>query len=217
MKHLTFRIAHVALQFGQQRDGSGRGHILKHVFRPILTHHTLLDGNVGGKVGSDDFPLLLIFHHAQDTFTIVDDCFIQLLTFSGAGSQHHLRGSFQVFTVTDVVYVTVFAVALLDNLYLEVFGKVIDAVAHRLHEMRLVIPNLHLLRIRLHLSLELIQYRLVRTRCVGRRTVQSLAHQREAVQHVTRHIECEHSHQDHIHKIDHLLAGRNSFLLYRHL
>ena len=37
MQHFTLGIAHVALQFRQQRHGSGHGHIFEHIFLPVFS------------------------------------------------------------------------------------------------------------------------------------------------------------------------------------
>ena len=36
MEHLSFRIAHITLQFGEQSDSSSHRHILKHIFLPVF-------------------------------------------------------------------------------------------------------------------------------------------------------------------------------------
>ena len=69
MEHLTFCIAHITLEFGEQGDGSSHGHVLKHILLPVLSHGMSIGWQFGGHITADHASLTFVAHHLQDAFT----------------------------------------------------------------------------------------------------------------------------------------------------
>ena len=128
-----------------------------------------------------------------------------------------MSSSLKVILAHDVVQICIITVSLFHNLLLQRLRIVIERIAHLLNHSSLVEPSLHLFRICLHLFQEVAIYRLVFFRRVRGGTVKALLNNREAIEHFGRNVQCQHSHQDDIHKVNHLLARRYWFFLYCHL
>ena len=73
-------LAHVALQLGQHRYGSDRGHLLKHILLPIFAHIVFTLGHVGAEVGSNDSTLAWVGYERENTCTEVVYRIVELLT-----------------------------------------------------------------------------------------------------------------------------------------
>ena len=84
------------------------------------------------------------------------------------------------------------------------------------HLLRLVVPQLHLLRILLHLHGKIVVDSQVLVGGIHRGTLQAFLHNREAVEHLVGYIQRKHGHQDDIHQINHLLARGYWSFLYCH-
>ena len=125
VKHLALSIAHVALQLRQQRDGSGHGHVFKHILLPVLTQRTCRLRHFGGQVTCNDFLLFRVAHHLQDTATIGVDHLKQVTALAGAGSQHDLTGCFQVVLGLDVIDISILSISLKDDGLFQLLGKVV--------------------------------------------------------------------------------------------
>ena len=206
MENHSLCIAHVVLQLAQQRHGSGSRHRLKHILLPVLTHRLHFLGNVCRQVRSNSFLLVIVRCHLQHLITIVVDGVEQFLAATTTGSQHHLGSSFQVFLVTDISHVTIVTVGFADNSQFQFVGKVIELVAHLLHLLRLIIPLLHLLGILLHLHGKVVVDGQILLRGIDGGTFQTFLHQREAVEHLVRDVQRQHSHQYDVHQVNHLLT-----------
>ena len=207
VQHLALGIADVALQFGKQRDGCGHRHSLKHVFLPVFAHGLGVFGQLCGEVAADDFLLPGVGHHGEDTLAEIVDGIIEGLALAGARGEHHTGGGFEVFLVDDVVHIALGAVGFTHDFLFQLLCKVEERVAHAFHGSGLFKPSPHLLRIGLHLCLEIAIQRLVLCRRVAGGAVQAFFHDGEALKHLGRDVERKHGHQDDIHQVDHLLAG----------
>ena len=216
VKHLALGIAHVALYLRKQRDGSGHGHSLEHIFLPVLTHGMSILRQFRGQVAADYLFLVLVGDVFQNALAERVDGIVECLSLSCSGCQHHLRGSLQVFFVLYVFQVAVGSVGFVHNLFLELLGEVEERVAHLLHQRSLFEPLLHLSGILLHLGFKVTVDGRVLLRGVCRGAVQAFFHQREALEHLGGHVERQHCHEDDVHQVDHLLAWRYRSFLYCH-
>ena len=216
MKHLALGIAHVVLQLAKQRDGGSSRHRLKHILLPVLTHRLDILGNLRREVRGDGLLQSILVDHTQHLVAVADDSIVQLVTTTTTGRKHHLIGCLEVFLVADILHITIAAIGLLYDGQLQLVSQIIELVAQSLHFLRLIIPLLDLLRILLHLRGEIVVYSLVLPTGILRGTLQTLLDNREAVEHLGRDVQCQHSHQHDIHQVDHLLAGRNGSFLDSH-
>ena len=211
MQHFALSISHIALQFRQQSNSCSCWHRLEHILLPVLTHSSLR--NFCCKVAGNNLALFLICYHRQHPIAEGVDGIIEFLSLTISWREHHVVGRFLIFLIADVTYIAVFAISLYYDSLLQTGSKVVERIAHLADLLSLVIPFLRLLRIGFHLLLEgLVDSKILLRRVAGC-TIQAFLHNRESVEHLIRDIQCQHSHQDDIHQIDHLLAWRNwSFL-----
>ena len=114
------------------------------------------------------------------------------------------------------MYVAILAVGFLNNSQFQLVKEVVEIVAQLLHLLRLVVPLTDLLRVLLHLGGKVVVDSLILLNGRLRGALQALFHNREAVEHLRRDVQCQHSHQNNVHQIDHLLTGRNGSLLNCH-
>ena len=206
MQHFTLGVAHIVLELGEKGHCSSDGHGLEHVFLPVLAQRTHILGHVGGEVAGDDFLLSRVGDHFDNTFAIAVDGGEEVFALTGSRREHHRGSGFKVFLVLDVTHIGILAIALPDDTFFKCLGQLVERVGHLPHILCLIIPLLHLFRVLLHLLVEVLIYSLVGLRSIGSGTVQTVIDQREPLQYVARHIECEHGHQDDVHEVDHLLA-----------
>ena len=112
--------------------------------------------------------------------------------------------------------ISLLTVSLTDNGDFQRLCVVVERIAHlpdrRCHHE----PLLYLLRILAHHLVQLAEDGLVLLGRIPRRAVQTLFYNREAIEHLGRDVQCQHGHEDDIHKIDHLLARGNLSLLNSH-
>ena len=160
---------------------------------------------------------MIACNHTKHLGTIVDNSIIQLLASSTIGRKHHLIGSLEVFFVADVLYVAIRAISLLHNSQLQLISQIIEVVAHLLHLLRFVVPLFHLLGVLLHLYGKVVVDDLILQTGILRSTLQALLHNGEAVEHLSRDVQCQHRHQDDVHQVNHLLARRNGSFLDCHI
>ena len=125
MKNLALSIAHVALQFRQQRNGCSHWHVLKHVFLPVLAQCACRLRHFGGQVAGNDFLLLWITYHLQDALTVGVDHLEQMAAFACTGRQHNLTGSLQIVLGLDVIDVGILAISLNDDCLFQLLCKVV--------------------------------------------------------------------------------------------
>ena len=149
-------IAHVVLQLREQRDSSSGRHRLEHILLPVLAQRLLVLGDVGGQVRRYHLLLVVVVDHREHLGAIVVDGVKELLAATTAGGQHHLVGSLQVFLVTKIAWVAMFAISLYGDGYFQFFGQLVELVAHLLDLLRLLVPLLNLLRVLLHLFGEVV-------------------------------------------------------------
>ena len=216
MEHLALGIAHVVLQLAEQRDGGSSGHRLEHILLPVLTHRLDILGNLRREVRGDGLLQTILVDHTQHLVAIADDSVVELLATTAAGREHHLIGCLEVFFVTDILHVTIAAIGFLHNGQLQLVSQIVELVAQSLHFLRLIIPLLDLLRVLLHLHGEVVVYGLILPTGVLRGALQTLLNNGEAIEHLGRDVQCQHSHQHDIHQVDHLLARRNGSFLDSH-
>ena len=184
MEHFALGIAHVALQLGEQCHGCCHGHVLKHVFLPVLAHCLGVLGQFGGQVVCNDFLLVFVGNHSEDPFAEGVYGIEELLALARARREHHLTCRLKVFLAVDVVDVAIGSIGLAHDFNLQFLCEVIQGVAHPLHLGGFLEPLAHLLRIALHLSLEVAVYVLVlQYRIVGC-ALQALVDDGEAVEHL---------------------------------
>ena len=216
VQHFAFSVAHVALQLREQRDGTCNGHVLEHVLLPVLAERVCVLRHLCREVAFDDVALMLVGNHLEDALAEVVDGVVEFLALTRAWSEHHMACCFEVILALNIVDIAVLAVSLAHNLHLQRLREVVERVAHALHSRSFLEPLLHLLRVLLHLLGEVAVEHLVLLRGVGSGTVQTLLHDREAVEHFRRNVQGKHRHQHHIHEVDHLLAWGDMFFLYCH-
>ena len=132
MQDSSLGITHIVLELTQQCHGGYRRHRLEHILLPVLTHRHGILRNLRGKVGCYQFLLLIVRNHPQHRVAIVIDGVKQLLSTTTPWGKHHLRGSLKVFLVAYVTHITVFAISLPHNGFLQLFRQVIELVTHRL-------------------------------------------------------------------------------------
>ena len=217
MQHLTFSIAHVALKFRKQRDGSSSRHCFKHILLPVLAERLGTLRNFCCQRRNKQFLLSRRIHHLQHVDAIGINGIIQFLATTTSRSQHHLTGSLQIFLIPYISDITVLTVSLHNDGLLQLVYKIIEMTAHLLDLLRFVIPLLDLLRIFLHLNGKVIVYGHILQRRVRCRALQTLFNNRESVEHLCRDVQCQHCHQYHVHQVNHLLARRNGSFLYCHV
>ena len=216
MKHLRLSVAHVALQFREDGDGGDGRHGLKLHLLPVLAFCTCHLGHICGEVAGYDALLRRVGNHLQYSLAIALDGQFQFLAASTTGSKHHLVRCLQVFLSAQIVGVAVLAVGLAGYGQLQLGGEVVERVAHVAHELCLVVPLLHLLRVGFHLLVEGFVDGTVVIHCVSRGTPDAFSDDSEAVEHLIRDVQGQHSHQHHIHEVDHLLARGYGSFLYCH-
>ena len=217
MENLALGIAHIILKLGEEGDGSSNGHVLKHVFLPVLTEVVLAAWHLCGEVALDDGALARVGDISQDTVAVAVDGIIELLAFSREGSEHDGAGSVDIVGVVDIVDVAVRAVSLFDDGHLQRLGKVVEGVAHVLHLCGSLKPLAHLLGVRRHLVFETAIDFLVGLRRVAGGAVQALLHDSKAMEHFRRHVKGQHRQKNDIHEVDHLLTRRDRSFLDSHL
>ena len=216
VEHLVFGLAHVALQLREHGDGGDGGHFLKHVRLPVASHVVGLAGHLGTQVRGDDGALLGVGHKAEYPCAIAVDGIIEHVSLPSHGRQHDVAGGFQILLVLQVVGRAVAAVSLAGDGPFQAVGQVIERIGHGAHLHGTVKPRLHLGRVAFELLGQVGIDGSVLFHRVPRRAAQAFAHQREAFEHVTRHVEREHGHQQDVHQVDHLLTRRDGSFLYSH-
>ena len=90
MKHFALGIAHIALQFRQQRDSGRHRHVFKHVFLPVLAQRARFIGHLRTQVVGYYFLLGFVRQHAHNLFPEAVDGIIEPLSFAPARCQHHV-------------------------------------------------------------------------------------------------------------------------------
>ena len=215
VKHLAFRVAYVALQLGKQRDGGRRRHILKHILLPVFVERRR--GHGRGEVAADDLLLQWIVDETEYPLTVAIDSVEELASLSRARAQHDDACGFEVVFVLDVKRIALRSVGLTDDERLQLLGVVEERVAHSPHRGGTLKPHARLGRILAHDLLQLAIDGLVLLRGVARRPVQALLHNGESVEHLGGDVQRKHGHEDDIHEVDHLLAGRYLDFLDSHI
>ena len=206
MQHLTFCVTNIVLQFREQRHSGGGRHRLKHILLPVLAQRLFTFRNGSRQVRRQRLFLFGVGHHLEHLLAIGVDGVKEFLASTTAGRQHHLVSSLQVFLVAQCSGVAITAVSLLGNGHFQLLSQGIELIAHLLHLLRSVVPLLDLLRILLHLLRKVIIYRLVHLRGVLGGALQTLLHNGEAIEHLVRDVQRQHSHQYDVHQVNHLLA-----------
>ena len=199
-------MAHVGLQLGEQGDSSSHRGVLKHILLPVLTLQLGFLWHICREVVTDDFLLPLIVNHLRDAVTVGLYCLLQLTALTHTRCQHDMGGCFKVIAPFYIIKVGIAPVSLAHNLPLQVLCKGVERVGHLAHLLCLLIPLTRLLRILLHGSIQFLIYRLVLRGRVDFGTIQTFVHEREAFEHIGRHVERKHCHEHNVHQIDHLLA-----------
>ena len=138
------------------------------------------------------------------------------MSFALTRRKHHLACSFEVFFVSNILYVSILSVSLTNNSQFQFLCKVVDRVAHALNLCGFVEPCFNLFRIMLHLFLEVTIHGKILFRRVGSCPVKTLAYDREAIEHFCGNVQRKHSHKNHIHEVNHLLARAYRSFLYSH-
>ena len=184
MEHFALGISHVALQLGEQGHRTRHGHVLKHVFLPVLAHCQGIMGQVGGEIAADNLLLCRVVNHGEDALAEGVDGTIELTATATARSKHHLIGCLKVVLGLDILHVGVITVGMAHDSQLEFVGKTIERVAHELHRLCLVIPHLDLGGIGLQLLGETVVYHLVLLGGVGRGATNALFHDGKAIEHL---------------------------------
>ncbi len=148
----------------------------------------------------------------QNSLPITVDSVVELLALAGQRRKHHGARSVDIVSIVYILQVAFRPIGFFYDGDLQGFGKVVQRVAHIAHVLRLLIPLPHLLRIAEHLVSEVGHDVIVHLGGVGSGAVQALLHHGKALKHLCRHIERQHSQEDDVHQVDHLLArGDRSF------
>ena len=214
MQNLALGIAHITLQFRQQRNGSRSGHRLKHIFGPVLTHSTL--GHLGSKIAGYNLSLFLISYHRQHTLTETVDSLVQFLSLSVGRREHHVVSRLLILLIADISDIAILAIGLNHDGLLQTGSKVIQRVAHLAHLLGFVVPLAGFQRVSLQLLLKGFVDGQVLLGGVTCSAVQTFLHNRKTVEHLVRNVKCQHRHQDNVHQVNHPLTWRNGSFLDCH-
>ena len=102
--------------------------------------------------------------------------------------------------------ISIFAVGLTNNVPFQKLRKIVKRIRNTLDHLCLVIPLASLLRIELHRLIQSSINGIILRSGVFGRTRQTLNNKHNTIENVRTDIEGEHSHQDDIHEVYHLLA-----------
>ncbi len=207
---LGLSLANVVLQLGQHGHRRHGRHILEHALFPgQRCHRTGRRAVLGGQHVGYGLTFGRVGYHGRHHLGVFAKCGTQLASLHRGGVQHRHRRGLQVIVVHDVMVVSVLAVGLLSYLCLVSLQHVIEAyrlVAQFLSAFPCSSGFRRVLGIK---PLQVFELHLVACRHVDIGTVNALLHLAEAVQHIARHVEGQHSRQHDVHQVDHSLTRRH--------
>ena len=212
----AFGVAHVALQFAEQCDGGCGWRVFEHVLLPVFAEVVFAFWYFGGKVMVYYGGLLRVGNHAEYPCAVVVYGFIEFAPLSVARIQHYVCRGFEVLLVYYVAHVAVLAVGIGYDVLLQFVCVVVQRVAHGAYLACLVEPLLYLYGVGFHLFVEIAVDGGVFRGGACCCTVYAFVYERESVEHIARHVEREHSEQNDVHQVDHLLSWRNRFSFNPH-
>ena len=144
MQHLTFRVAHVALQLRKLRDSSRYRHVFKTIFLPVLTLSARLLWHRCSQIAADDAALLGVIDHREQLVSILIDSIKKFVSATCARRKHHDVGRFHIVFMANSRHIAIATIGLLHQSHFQILQQVVERVAGLFHLFGLCKPCFHL-------------------------------------------------------------------------